>query len=580
MIRNQFAIRDLCGCLAATVIMFSLPMFALSQDAPSAAREGDSGIVTLVDQQGQRLEGVEVWQLSGLRGKKLAAGDGEVQIDRMSGVLIVRKSGLATTGTVLSGKSQIELVLRPVGTPGRKLKTLEFPLKLATARSLESALAERFRNQWNANPNDISVVKGCSESLAYLDPAFVKQKQQEASADSPMLAEMMQSHLVTAYGRQGKLQEATEIIESTDNLVSQVRLGMVFLTEVPPDVKGLKSLETALLRKSRQVNIPVIRLAALGVLAKSWLDRGDTEAASKLIQRYLPEVEQLPAGGMAGYVRGKFAELIIGEQPDQALALIAGVDQRDRSRTYHELALAAAPYDVSLAGQLVAEDDSEHANQMRALICHQIAATDREAATKMARAIESEELRAWSLGLVALQLAARDTDQAQALLEEAFGVLETTNESAGMTRSRMSATMAGLLAISEQVAPRRTGEYLWRSIYFAMPKSRWGSKPEKLHAVFTAAAGVARFDAEIAAAMLPDTTEQDQAADMGWPWYAMFADPKSALRVVEDYDVANQRSDLRFAQPLGGLFRLPDQRCWDSVTKSIIYHWPADRDSR
>ncbi len=352
------------------------------------------------------------------------------------------------------------------------------------------------------------------------------------------------------------------------------------LPKAPDDLPLRQAVESEIIDTAKKILQPAYRLSAWTLLAQHYQDTNRPELAQAIIDQHLEEVEKLPSGGWSGLPRSMFAALIVEQDPELAIELTEGMDDRESNRARGRLAFHCCRTNPELALQLLGQQsddpDATVGANVQIKVCHRMAIEQTESALKLAASIEEPNQRAWAFGVIAMRLNDANPEAAQRALVTAIDSLNTSDQSE--SRLSSASTTAGLLPIAEKVAPEKMSSLIWQSVYLAIPRSRWntggGSKASKIQ---SAAAAISRYDGAIAAALVGDK-EIEIGTDV---------DRSAANQVA--LDVAGLPEFLKRLEatrhsgafdPRGiaiGLLMNSESGFWDTVSKPVFLDWPSDQ---
>ena len=393
--------------------------------------------------------------------------------------VFVEKPGYRFTGRAIgSDSAQVEITLeRSDGAPAPPLRMLPPALSHDQERKLLQVIfdpyAERVLKQ-KESPDRASVVR----ILSQLDPVHTRERLEHGElAGKGSTPGYLLDELAEELFKQSP-DEALEMIAAMRNPGSRAyNYRRVSLLVADSDrAKKLSVLNRSLLA-ARGITEPADRVLRLTEVGRVLLDMGEVDQGVKLLREAQPVAIRLPTTGWAFFARVNLAEGLALIDLPASLELLKGTEEGEHNRFLGHIA-------HRLAGKKPAEAERvllmmrDHWPYFRDMytqrVCYRMANLDRDRALRLARGMTDYRYKARALGAMALAFAqtGKDGGEADALLDEAFGVLEQVaggkqDQWDGLSMACTAA--AGLLPIVEQVDPCRVREHLWRTLAMRPP---------------------------------------------------------------------------------------------------------------
>jgi hypothetical protein len=282
------------------------------------------------------------------------------------------------------------------------------------------------------------------------------------------------------------------------------------------------------LAEARSLEDPNLRCHFLLHFARRLADLGAMDAARQAVKEARPLVKAVDEA--TGRYEGTQAlALAFGRlDPAEAEALIPeGAAERPRNDVIGAVAEGVAAIDPARAERLIGRFTHDSSEAFAVHACRRMAAADLARARRMAASIKSDALRGYALGLMADSLATADSRAATGLVEDAFRAFADSVERGlgGIWSGQGAAVMAAsMLPTVARVCPDRLDEFLWRAVAL-----RWqpravadltrtipdSSRPEAMHQASALALHLARYDRDLARAILAPAVAEFLAMPAG-----------------------------------------------------------------
>ena len=341
--------------------------------------------------------------------------------------------------------------------------------------------------------------------------------------------------------------------------------------------------------EARTIIDPTRRLSAHVRVARVLHDLGDKEAAKKIIDEQLPQIERLEAGFWRGYM----AETVALFDIDRALKLCEGAtDEFERDRHPGNIARLLAARDPARAESIVKSLTERNQYRYIAPVCYRMAAVDLPRAKRIADgALPSyDDPKPYAYAVMAQAICDKQPQEARDLLRHGFELLP--NKSSGRGDIRRTFGLAMILAhISETVDPAATREYVWRTIALAagthvQPTTEWDAE-EKLRADGHLAVLLARYGLypAVAARLVgplytTDKLKPQRMREDIFPMAMAMVDPAKAADWLDRYIAAAKGDELRDSpQPwelMAPAAAGDDAAFWEAMHRHVLHRWWPD----
>ena len=335
---------------------------------------------------------------------------------------------------------------------------------------------------------------------------------------------------------------------------------------------------------------PDRRLGLVCNVAEELFDVGDKEAASRLVQDNLKEIESLEAGFYRGYI----AETVALFDVDKALKLCEGAtDEFERDRHPGNIAHELAAIDPAQAEAILKTISSQGLYRYAPRVAYRMATEDLPRARRIVDMIPPDypSQRQHALGLVALAIHRKDPDAAKNLLLQAFDELDGEKAARHDRRSLIPSSLA-LVHLSETIDPAATREYLWRTIALvpvaAESPDSWSRQQLR------------QFEAKAAILLLRYGLHPELATELSQPLFALddikshdpnhtaafyamaMADADRSAKWLEEYIARTKGDELKYIpQPwelMGEALAGDDKEFWDSLHEHVLHMWVVDKE--
>jgi hypothetical protein len=326
------------------------------------------------------------------------------------------------------------------------------------------------------------------------------------------------------------------------------------------------------LLQAHAVEAPDKQLANLSMIAGHYLDLGQTEQATQVLQKGHKIAKTLPIKEWPGYARGCLAEKLARIDLKAALALVTGYEEDfDHDRHHGNIAHNLAGEDPVNAQRVLNMMRTTHnRDRWSSRVCYHMAPIDADRAQKIASAIEEPCIRAHALGMIAFALSDSDKTLAGKLVQEAFVILDgVVAKTSSRAMPKAQDVGLALLPVVERIDARLVHETLWHALSL-------GAKPRAL-----TAACVARYDRDMANQWLPSGASQSQG--QSGVYFAVLAllDPEVAIRRVNalpEITEEDQNTKMRAWTSIIAMLRRNTQERWEWMQDSHMQLWHIGKD--
>lgn len=548
--------------------------------AALAQSAADSTVVSFVDSAGKPVENVRAVFYSGKLGQKLEPQSGSATLEAREGIVAAVADGFQYSGTILSN-GPAKVILMRDDEPCQPIKNRPFPLtpelKKQTQEKFGSLLWEELEKNPDSSPVDIQqamLILGRwspAKSLKFLNEQDLN-SQMKVSAQQPIVAGFLDTDV----------ESAMQLIDDMKNPFFRAMSLVAILKELPAKHSAMPAIEKQMVDSFREVKQPGIRLMGWSALALRYAETGQTELAQKIVDRHIEEVKKLPANGLPGFARSLFAALIAEKDFPLALSLIeGGKDENEQPRAEARVAFYACRTHPQQAIELLERSTRNpeliqySANHIK--IAHRMAVEQTEAAIKLVESIDEPNQQAWAYGMMAMRLKASNPQLAKDLLNRAIDGLEQAKPSSKRSHQwhSRSMTLAGLLPVAQDVCPEKVESMIWQSVFHGIPKSRWIDGPSKYMKLQIAAGGIARYNAELAKALIKGRKFQIDRSNKFFAAHQFMIDPDSVGELIQRSMDAEPRHNAK--DHFASVLNCDEASFWKMVSKPPWLDWPTER---
>lgn len=350
-----------------------------------------------------------------------------------------------------------------------------------------------------------------------------------------------------------------------------------------------RELLAEVLLHAKGVIEPDRRLSLAMNVAEELFDLGDAQAAKRLVDEHLKEIEALEAG----FYRGYLAETVALFDVDKALKLCEGAtDEYERDRHPGNIAHELAAIDPARAEAILKTLSRQGLYRYVPRVVYRMAAEDLPRAKRIAEMIPQgyPDQRQHAQGLIALAIAGKDPAEARRLLRQAFDALDG-HSSQNQSRALIASSLA-LVHLSETVDPAATREHLWRTIalFPAAPESPdvWARQQHR-QTEAKAAILLLRYGLypEVARELVEPlfAVEDSKSHDpnLTAAFYAMaLTDAERSALWLEKYISRTKEDELKYIpQPwelMAEAVGSDNKEFWDSLHERVLHLWVVDKE--
>ncbi|MBI2481000.1 MAG: carboxypeptidase regulatory-like domain-containing protein, partial [Planctomycetia bacterium] len=267
----------------------------------------------------------------------------------------------------------------------------------------------------------------------------------------------------------GEFEEANAQAEQIESSYSR-GFARFKIIDACPDEQLKPQLIAAALIDAKTIQEPDRRAVVLAGVAERLTVSGQHDQARALLTESLAQFQQLPDKEWAGFAKGHFAERLARYDFDAAVAMLDGMEPRDKARHAGNIAHAMAAIEPEKAEQIVATSDATNlvvAFRIRA--CYRMAAVDLDRAERIRQGTKRSGTFAkeHTLGVMAMAIREQKPDKSRELLRQAWSELEATgSQTNGYAQGgvyRFGVALA-LLSYAESIDPDNLTDYFWRTI--------------------------------------------------------------------------------------------------------------------
>lgn len=453
------------------------------------------------------------------------------------------------------GKSTVELVVRREDQPPeRGVASLGPPMSRERAVRLAASVLKPYAERILRPGTDNEARSRAISVAALIDPegAWRKCQAGEAPWDCNPVRIAVARHLIGT-----RPDEAEAILPTITSVFWRQDLTIDLADALPARDRARK---LAILKKLAGQELEAAEKSGkfyhLGEATRRLLALSDAEDARKILNDTLPIARKADGGDpRQSYTRGLLGPLARLELKDALELIPAKGDERTINDFRGLIAQAIADLHPAEAERLIGAMTWNNSESYSVKTCRRMAKVDLERAHRIAGRIKFGVLRAYALGRMAEEIAAKDRAAARSLRDEAFRVFGESLESGpgGVWGSRSASIMAAaLLPGIERDDPDRLAEAVDRVISLRWYPRRVidltstfpdTSQIDGMRADAALAAILARYDHDLARSIagpiidrlktpLPKEEERFFDAYAVLPCLAL-ADPEAAARLVE-----------------------------------------------
>lgn len=405
------------------------------------------------------------------------------------------------------------------------------------------------------------------EVLARVEPAWVLQYVQTNGFENAWFNDYVRWAAAEVLQDQS-MDDALAIVHSLESPMWR-SMGCIKVAHALPDSQRAKkhSLLAEALLQAQAVEAPDKQLCALSMIAGDFLESGETEQATQILEQGHKTAKTLPTKEWPGFARGCLAEELARIDLKSAMVLVTGYeDDFDHDRHHGNIAHKLAANDPASAQRVLNMMRTQHnRDRWSSRVCYHMTPTDADRAREIAVAIEEPCIRAHALGMMALALSESDKAMAGKLVQEAFAILDKLVIKTAVRGTPHAQDVAlSLLPVVESINTELVNETLWHTLSL-------GEKPRAL-----TAACVARYDRDMATQWLPpDMLESPGQSRMHFFALAQL-DPEASVRLVKDLPEINeedQNTKMRAWTQIVAMLRRNAQARWEWMQDSQMNLW-------
>ncbi|MEQ8766938.1 MAG: carboxypeptidase-like regulatory domain-containing protein [Planctomycetota bacterium] len=524
----------------------------------------------VVDPEGVPVEGAWIIQAgSGPRPARARSDEtGSFEIGGFtarSGLVFAERDGV-TFGRVADGK--LHLILEP----GRGTRALQGP-GVEVARDLVPRLLEPSWETALSNPTDPVNLRTFS-LMARVDPARVFELIESDELPTAQQRDFLRVALAQ-YWLLERPDDAHRLIEEAESAEWQTAGLVAAARSLPADeVQGKASLLEKAQALLPKVDDGASRLMRTATVAQEWWAIGEHDRARSLLSEGQKQAARLaPDDGFNQFARGTFASRLARTDLEAALALVGdGAPAKDAYLGEMAVTLAEDRIgDAERVFRALGSDSQRH--RWIGELARVMAPRDLIRTRRLIESLGDSGQRAGALAVCAEAVLPYSSERAESLLGEAFDELDKVSISNDeMARVPTAAIGAALLPIAERVAPERVSELLVRSLALRRPVP-WpaflGSEVERLEAEASLALFVARYDGELARALLDDVVSAAGAWIDEPGLSRRILEARTILSPSEAFDSLEreQSVDIRARQSVADLLTTPADEKWQDLRR-------------
>lgn len=504
--------------------------------------------------------------------------------------VFVRKPGYRFAGALVpQDKTVLDVMIRRDDEkPDRPLKTLPTPLgaeeRNALARKVIDPKLERLLQE-GVTPR----LSNCLRITAMIDPELVLDLVARNVFNNEGYDDLLRHFAACGFINQN-VDDALAVAESIHDIRTKIGTYYYMWEYYPKNdrVKKLDMLSRARLQADNQKD-PIERIVAIGRIADALFDLVEDAAATKILRDSLADAIKLPIDGPGEGARITFAKALASIDPPLALELVNDIKniynlEDTRGEIAHRIA-ARFPAESERLLSLLGYSFTREYFPMR--VAYRMAPRDYDRARRIAFSIPTEKIRAYTLGIMAENLAESDNKLAQKLLQEAFDTLENiVGHAPQLSRlpGEPAEIAAALVAVAEKIDPALVDEYFWRAVSIrTLPRSLYELE-RHLKTDAVVAAILARFNPSIARLLIKPidvSTIDFSRIETSISLYALAAiDPRGAIDLFNQIPEPDPNDTHHFKNGARSTLALMlahrDEEFWKYFISNFAQLWIPD----
>ncbi len=504
--------------------------------------------------------------------------------------VFVRKPGYRFGGAVVTqDKNILDLVInRSDEKPDRPLKSLPTPLDAEERNGLARKALNPYLGHLIKGVIRPELTKSLSITALY-DPERVVDLAEKNVFKDEGYNDFLRNLAACGYVNEN-VDEALAVVESIHEIGTKIYCYLEIFDRVPPSdrAKKLEILARARLHADNQKD-PMERTVAIARIADGLFDLGEDAQATKMLRDSLADARKLPIDADGGTAIAAFAKSFANVDPPAALNLIKDIkDNRLYDRFHGELAheiAARFPADAERVLSDISDNNWREHYSMR--VAYRMAPRDFDRARRISSLIGTLTLRAYTLGVMAENLARSNHDLAVSLIQEAFDTLERRLDHGPQPTifpDEPDEVAAALLSSVEKIDPTLVDEFFWRAISFRTLGERIFERDRRFQSDAFLAAILARFNPAIARLFIEPievSTIDLSSYEVRNPLIALAAiDPRRAIDLLDQLPEPDRIDSSRFKdharKEIALMLTHRDDEFWKYVISHIANFWIPD----
>jgi hypothetical protein len=267
----------------------------------------------------------------------------------------------------------------------------------------------------------------------------------------------------------GEFEEANAQAEQIENSYSRGYARFKIIDACPDDQIKTQLIAAALI-DAKTIQEPDRRAVVLARVAARLSASGQHDPAQALRTESLAQFQQLSDKEWAGFAKGHFAERLARYDFEAAVAMLDGMEPREKARHAGNIAHSLAAIEPEKAEQILATSDATNlVITFRIRACYRMAAVDLDRAERIRQVTKQSGTFAkeHTLGVMAMAIREQQPDKSRELLRQAWSELEATaGQSNGYAQGgvyRFGVALA-LLSYAERIDRDNLTDHFWRAI--------------------------------------------------------------------------------------------------------------------
>jgi hypothetical protein len=382
--------------------------------------------------------------------------------------------------------------------------------------------------------------------------------------------------------------EALAVVESINDIGNKVSSYLDIIDSLPADrrLKKLEILARARLQAENQKD-PMQRIGAIAWIADLMFDLGEDAQATKILGDSIETARKL--NDEEGFTIANFAKTYAILDPASALDLIKNIRIPQLSVDAHgwiahEIAARHPEESERILNDL---SDPFFRDLFSMRVAYRMARRDFDRARRIASLIRPNSARAYTLGVMAENLAQSNHQISVSLIKEAFDILEKRVEQGpqiGIPDQEPEDVAAALISVVEKIDPTLVDEFFWRAISFRTLGERDYERENRERSDSFLAAILARFNPAIARLLIEPidvSTIDPFLYNAENPLTALMSiDPRRTIALLDQIPEPDRVSKMDFKNQarmaFASMLTHQDEEYWKYIVSHFTGLWIPD----